>query len=429
MSIINQLSNSVGAIRDGLQLLSLETPDRILQILDTRARYQSGVAGEGFSFTHLRDTPQVTYYTGADRTQESENDPKTTRIIVPWANMSAPVQFLGTDLHKTVGLTTTDLLEDAGELNRMREDDSLVFIDFVRQQVEATAFSLQQARVNTLWGKDAGINSVSADRLPISLPDIFDETTGLYGESVDALGDFEPSHVWAEDYAFGYSTKKLMTPRIWNFEWEQGGGTLKDGDKVASGATAGQARGILTSTGELDNNAFQDLQQLITAYSQVVQGMKIGICNNTTFNALAIGFRGDQYPEIRLDKWDYTVKCVQIDSVYFISDPSKSATDTTIDIIHIGANGTNQATVFPFYWNPRRTVRSELERRISMRMKDIPDGLSFGARREIPWYMDMFSRFEGLNDAVGTRLRLMMMLICTEPWMQCQIRNIAARSA
>lgn len=444
MSIISDLSNHVDVIREGLTTLSLDVPDRLLQILDTRARYKTGVAGAGFSFTHLRNSPDVTYYTGADRDESSENDPTTTQIIATWCDAMVPMQFVGTDLQQTLGMTTAEMTRDGYGLGDMSSNDRLMFMNFVESQAEVTAYSIQAARVNSLWGKSAGIAMTDENRLPVSLPDIFDQDTGLYGEDRNVLGGFERQHPWHGDGAFGSSRDALMVPRLWDFAYENGyngenvtvaGRTATrvrqlpaDGSSTPRGVlSADEARGILNPDGTLDENAFHDLQRLITEFSQIVPGTKVAICNNETFSALAIGFRGDNQPMINLDKWEYTIKCVQIDSCYFISDPQKSVDSTTIEIYHIGSNGGNQGSIFPFYWDPGANVRETMMSKVDAKLRDVPDGLTFGPRRRIPLRMDPFTRFEGMADAVGARMRLSYMIIVMQPWMQCQLTGIAAR--
>lgn len=440
--ILNQLSQYVNNMREGLTTLTLDVPDRLLTILETRSRYKTGVATPGYDWTHLRNSPDLMFYTGGDRDQSSENDPEVRTIMETWKDAMLPMQFLGTDLQQTVGIRAAKLTEEGYMLRNMADNDRSVLLDFIGTQMELTAYSLQAGRVNSLWGRSNGIQMTNRDRLPLSIPQLFDQESGLYGEAPGVLGGFERQHIWHGDGAFGSSADDLMLPRLWDFAYERGyngtthavagrTATALEQQPAAGGTTRtalnGEARGILLADGTLDENTFQDLHQVVTQYSQVVPGRKIAICNNETFSALAIGFRGDNQPTVNLDKWSYGIRCVQIDDVYFISDPNKSPDSTTIEIYDIGSEGGSRGTLFPFYWDSGASVRRAMQAKVDSKLRDVPDGLTFGPRRRIPIDVDPFTRFEGMADAVGTRLRLSYMIICTHPERQFQIINIAAR--
>ena len=421
MSIVNDLNNHVGEIRTGLRKDSLKTPDRLLQILDSHAKYQTGAATEGYSFSHLRRTPKVTFYRGADRYEAAEADPTTTRLIVPWANVMCPIEFLGTDLEETVGMTADDMTDDGYSLAGMREDQQEVFMDFVKGRVTATAAAMQNGRVNVLWGNDANIQYVSADRLPTSIPEIFDPETGLYGEDKDALGTFEKGHPWADNYAFGRSENFLMTPRVWDLAKDDGG---------SADAAAGTAMGTTAVDISLDEN-FESLYHCISQYSQIVPGTKVAICDNAVFTKLALryakaeGSMANKFPTlVGTDRWQLTVRSVLIEDTYFISEPYKTASDNSIFVIHVGDRGANEGTLFPFYWEKEMSISELMRSEQEMMLRDIPDGLTWGPRRDVPFYMDKFTRFAGNADAVGSHERLKWMLVCTEPWCQLLINNV-----
>ena len=112
------------------------------------------------------------------------------------------------------------------------------------------------------------------------------------------------------------------------------------------------------------------------------------------------------------------MRSVLIEDTYFISDPYMTD-DNAIYVLHIGESDAS-GTVFPFYWDPNSSISELMRREQDMALRDIPDGLTFGSRRDIPFYMDKFERFAGRADAVGAWERLKWMLVCTEPW--CQLR-------
>lgn len=273
MSIINQLTNHVDTIREPLSKDSLVTPDRVLQILDTRAKYQTGVATGGFNLSYLRDTPDVLFYRGTDPLEASEADPQTTAIIVPWNNMMAPIQFSGTDLEETLGVRTSQMLSENYNIREMG-DQVYVFTDFIMSRASGTAVSIQTARVQSLWGGTAKIQQVDQDRMPTTLPEIFDENTGLYGEPKDALGKFEAGHPWAGDNKFGLSEDFKMVPRVWN---------VRESDGTAGTTTNGKLD-------REDDNSFQSFYDACAQYSAVVPGTKIGICSNSVFTQLALRY-------------------------------------------------------------------------------------------------------------------------------------------
>ena len=439
--ITNELTNHADWIRNQLSRQSLAVPDRLLGILDTRARYKTGVAGTGFSLNYLADTPNVLFYRGADRLEAQENEPSTTQIIVPWTNMMVPVQFTGTELEETRGLRADVLTDENFSLRDMGTDDRLIFLDWIMSRTAATASALQTARVQTLWGKEAKIaNPGAVDRQPINVKDIFDDTTGLYGEPISALGKFEAGHPWAEDYAFGASKAYKMSPRVFYFN-----DVTADGASANKGSTdAAEAGAALSLRAESQNHTnpanniergedlsparkFQRLYEIVSELSQVVQGTKLAICDNSLFTSIAFEFKdSDKFPMlVGTDQWSYTIRSVQIEDTYFISDPNKPQSDNSIDIYPIGeADGTGY--IFPFYWESGMSVSESMQRQNDYMLRDVPDGMTFGSRRDIPFYIDKFTRFPGMADAIGTNERLKWMLVVTEPWAMCQIRKITA---
>ena len=183
MSITNELTNHVDTIRRGLLTLSLRSSDRILQILDTRARY-TDAPGSGYSFTHLRDVPKALFYRGTDRYEAAESNPKTTQLVIPWTNLMVPIQFSGTDLEEMLSIKANKLLSDNYSMQDMGADKRNMFLNLMEDHVTAAAAGIQSSRISCLWGRSEGLYLVDPSRLPISLKDIFDETTGLYGKDV-----------------------------------------------------------------------------------------------------------------------------------------------------------------------------------------------------------------------------------------------------
>lgn len=426
MSILNQLSNHVRTIQAPLSKMSLRTSDRVLQILDTRAKYQTGVATPGYSLDYLRETPEVVFYRGTDRLEAQEADPQITRIVVPWVNMMAPLQFSGTDLEETVGLRSDQMTDDNYSLAEVNNDSVYMFSNFIMTRAAGTASAVQQARVSALWGQDAKIASVDSDRLPTTLPEIFDPSTGLYDEPVDALGEFEEGHVWAatdkttKATRFGESLAYKMTPRVWDVTRDNGVGT------AVAGRTQGTA--LLGNDAAGRDARFQSLFAALSRYSQIVPGRKLAICSYRRFEELGLrwskqGSGGQQpymYPTVTGATWSLQVRSVQIEDTFFISDPYMME-DDAIYVLHLG-EGDSGGTVFPFYWDPTSSIPELMRREQEMALREIPDGLTFGTRRDIPFYMDKFERFAGRADAVGAWERLKWMLVCTEPW--CQLRLI-----
>ena len=411
MSIINELTNHVDTIREPLSKDSLVTPDRVLQILDTRAKYQTGVATGGFNLSYLRETPEVIFYRGTDRLEASEADPKTTAIIVPWTNMMAPIQFSGTDLEETLGIRSAQMLREDYSIRDMGEQ-RYVFTDFIMSRAAGTAASIQTARVQALWGGTAKIQQVDADRLPTTLPEIFDPDTGLYGEPKDALGRFEDGHPWSGTDKFGLSEDFKMVPRVWN---------VREADGTAGTTTNGKLD-------REDDNSFQSFYDACAQYSAVVPGTKIGICNNATFTQLALRYSetGNAYkfPTIvGTDQWRLQVRSVLIEDIYFIYDPYMPK-DDEIWVLHIGDQNAGNGTVFPFYWDPSATIPELLRREQEMALRDIPDGMVWGMRRDIPFYIDDFERFAGRADAIGAWERLKWMLVAREPWCNMVLRGL-----
>ena len=181
---------------------------------------------------------------------------------------------------------------------------------------------------------------------------------------------------------------------------------------------------------EQDEN-FDKLVEIVNRYSEVVPGTKVAICDTQVFSRLSTYFKdSDKFPLlVGNDKWSFTINCVVIQDVYFMSDPNKPISENSIDVLHIGdlgASGMEAGTIYPFYWRSGDSVRQNMQTKVNEMLSKPPGGMEFGPRREIPIDMDDFERFAGMADAVGSHLRLKYMLICTEPWCQLQIRQIAA---
>ena len=438
MSIVNDLNNHVDVLRHPLRTMSLRTPDRILSALLTRTRFKTGVAGAGYSLTYLRNSPSVVFYRGMDTYEATDTDPRTTQIIASWSNVMAPVNFAGTELEETLGLRSQRLTRVDYGLGQMSDESRLVFLNYISTGFKATAAGLMTALTMAWHGRSEKIASgMFEDRMPMSRKQLFDDSTGLYGQSRDALGEFESGHPWArtgEDTEataaggatrFGRSLPYKMVPRRWDFSNGDGRSTAL-GTRFAS-LVSGRAT-LGGGTPAENDVAFHQLYGVLSEYNMVVPGTKLAVMSNQAFQSIAHRFIDSQkYPLLMgTDKWQYSVTCFKIEDVYVMADPNKLEDEASIEVYHIGDVGAENGTIFPFMWNPDVTVRESIERENDYMLMDVPAGMDFGAQRDIPFYMDDFAAFEGNADAIGTHQRLKYMMICTEPWCQLVIDNVVA---
>ena len=429
MSFINNISNHAREIEGSIQKADLGTPNVSQAVLDTRARYQTGPATPGFSFTTLQNRPDAFFYRGMDRRAADDFDPGTTRIIVPWCNMSVPIAFPGTELEELRGLSADQLTDEDFTLEAMSLDDRNIFLDYIGDGVTIAASSAQNARIQALWGKREGILPASFDRFPMSIPQLFDDRTGLYGESVEALGKFERGHPWSEtDTAstlftgenatrFGASRAWKMAPRVYYFNDKDGG----DDPTANTGSVS-----ITDKTLYPDGEGFHKLYMILAEFSQIVPGKKLALCTAEQFGKLMFHFEGSsKFPLVvaGTERWEYRYDCVRLGQVYCVMEPQKAPDEDTIEVLTIGDN-VRTSTIFPFYWVKRRNMSDMYNRENDYMNMEVPIGMDFGARRDVTFYLDKFHRFDENEDAVGSHQRLKYMNVCTAPWAQLQIRGI-----
>lgn len=104
----------------------IDVPDYLCGILDSYARYKTGgPMGLGVSIPVLTRRAPARYYRGLDEAQSLDKNDEVDRHFAYYSDMSVPVVMVGTDLQRTTGMTTAQLVRQDYSLGHMNESDRL----------------------------------------------------------------------------------------------------------------------------------------------------------------------------------------------------------------------------------------------------------------------------------------------------------------
>ena len=83
------------------------------------------------------------YYRGLDESQALEKNDEVDRHFAYYSDMSVPVVMVGTDLQRTTGMTTAQLVRQDYSLGHMNETDRLMLLNQFNTAYETGAAGAQ----------------------------------------------------------------------------------------------------------------------------------------------------------------------------------------------------------------------------------------------------------------------------------------------
>lgn len=411
MSIQNNLTNCADLVRHGLMTRSHKTVDTTWNILTTRMRYVTGRAEGGFHFAELSGTPGTIFFDGHQEMRSTDADPQTTAVIAPWKNNATPIQLVGTELQKMVGMTSKRLTDGNQSMGDLSLEQQGRVIDWLLANAVSSFSQFQRQRIQALWGRREGMLPTDPQNFPVSLPEVFDTSgsTYLYGESQTVMGEFEEGHIWERE-TFGASSKNKFSPRVWDWRTKW------------SSADAGGSKGTGDArTFGVGNTADEDLEELLyilEKYTAVCPGQKVAICSHGFMAKLSFMFKdSDKFPALMGERgWEFRINTVRLGEVLFVADPNKPESDDSIYVLDLGNPGADDSAIFPVYWIPDVDASESMETIEAYMNQPTRDGMIFGQMRPAPWWITEFEQIAGYVDTIAAQLREMYLLAVPEPW-------------
>ena len=392
--IINELANHVESIMLGLRAEYVRQPDRACQALDSFARYKmGGAAGLGISITQLVEHGEARFYRGLDIAPAVQDNSETRQHFANWADMKMPVVLDGTAIEQACGLTTGQLMMQDRSLGHSEKKDQLAFLNLIQTKYLAAATGAQSKKVTALWGNL--VNEENPSRAYENLDDLFNEDGVWHGLQPSDLGSYPESHVWGREPLSNVGT---------------------DAEKKL------RHRPIIVEVTTID---FDNINEVTMAMSLVVPGNFLAFMHYKEFVELAkvVLDKNDKVPLVTGSQyWNYDIQCVRINNFKIIPDPNM--TEGQFRALHVGDNGMENGTFFPFYWDPMVNEVDEFAMLADKQIvSDMPAGMDFGYGRQLPWYGQEWNRSQTRENAIDTSIYLKSLYVCTERGFQLEMRK------
>ena len=414
--IINQIANHVREIMLALRTEYIDVPDYLCGILDSYARYKTGgVMGLGVSIPVLTRRAPARYYRGLDEAQSLEKNDEVDRHFAYYSDMSVPVVMVGTDLQRTTGMTTAQLVRQDYSLGHMNESDRLMLLNQFNTAYETGAAGAQARKVGGLHGDYLTLDSDEIQRAPESLNDLFDPNGRWHGVDPSELGSWDNDHVWGRDpvgnHANNTGNKKYRhCPQVYSVTE-----TADTGDVAVYKSGA---KGLI-----------RFLDKKLREYNMVVKRKKLGYMWADGFSEVVgeILNKNLNVPQLTMGGygWQYDIDCVKIAGTTIIADPN--APEGALRVLEVGDPGMDNGTVFPFYWDPLTSPIEEIRMKAKAKSDriDRPKGMDFGYMRETPYFGDEWYRDTRYEDAVASKIRLASIpIVCTVRGHQLEINGL-----
>ena len=412
--ILNQLTNHVREIILALRKEYVEVPDYIAQILDSYSRYQYGVAGHSVSIPAILNRGRARYYNGLDKAEDVEQNTLVERHFAHWKHLAIDVVAVGTQLKQTVGITTTQMVQQNYSLGHMNRENMYMLLNLLKSEYITAAAGLQGKKVTGLHGHYETLNENEAQRQPENLDDLFDENGSFHGIEPSALGEWDNDHTWGRRPLSNVGTDKERKyrhrPVTRDITKEQDGTTARTGDDIKP--------------------TIKNLEPLLRRYGMVVKGPKLGYMWDEGFSHLALDAldKNLNLPQLILGGagYEYDMDCVKIAGTTIISDPNAKVGE--LRIMHVGNPGLEDGTVFPLYYDPLAQPADFIAKEAAMLSanRGRPKGMSFGRPREVPYQGTEWVRSTQHEDAIISRLLLdFIPVLCTLRGWQMKIFGLS----
>lgn len=394
----------------------IDVPDYLCGILDSYARYKTGgVMGLGVSIPVLTRRAPARYYRGLDEAQSLEKNDEVDRHFAYYSDMSVPVVMVGTDLQRTTGMTTAQLVRQDYSLGHMNETDRLMLLNQFNTAYETGAAGAQARKVGGLHGDYLTLDSDEIQRAPESLNDLFDPNGRWHGVDPAELGSWDNDHVWGRDPVGNHGNntgnkKYRHCPQVYSVTETANTGDValyKDGGK-----------GLI-----------KFLDKKLREYNMVVKRKKLAYMWADGFSEVVgeILNKNLNVPQLTMGGygWQYDIDCVKIAGTTIIADPN--APEGALRVLEVGDSGMDNGTVFPFYWDPLTSPIEEIRMKAKAKSDriDRPKGMDFGYMRETPYFGDEWYRDTRYEDAVASKIRLASIpIVCTVRGHQLEINGL-----
>lgn len=394
----------------------IDVPDYLCGILDSYARYKTGgVMGLGVSIPVLTRRAPARYYRGLDEAQSLEKNDEVDRHFAYYSDMSVPVVMVGTDLQRTTGMTTAQLVRQDYSLGHMNETDRLMLLNQFNTAYETGAAGAQARKVGGLHGDYLTLDSDEIQRAPESLNDLFDPNGRWHGVDPAELGSWDNDHVWGRDPVGNHGNntgnkKYRHCPQVYSVTETANTGDValyKDGGK-----------GLI-----------KFLDKKLREYNMVVKRKKLAYMWADGFSEVVgeILNKNLNVPQLTMGGygWQYDIDCVKIAGTTIIADPN--APEGALRVLEVGDPGMDNGTVFPFYWDPLTSPIEEIRMKAKAKSDriDRPKGMDFGYMRETPYFGDEWYRDTRYEDAVASKIRLASIpIVCTVRGHQLEINGL-----
>lgn len=368
----------------------VRTYSAMANTLMSMARFKMGEAGEGIAITDAIDNPTGRFYKGFDGGGQRQDVPIHRRHFEEWANYQVPVTIAGTFLENNFGMTTRSLLQGNRSLSSFPRGIVDKTINYVGSRTYAAHRAGLGDCVRAMWGNL--LASDTFDRMPVSLPTIFDETATLHGLGPAGLGVFKSGQdTWGAS-APGQASLNVHVPRVFD-----NSGTPRTIAKDILQAAQDQMAGKITS------------------------GWWLGPTHPPLFTTLKTEFDAQIQVPMGVPQFVHRIGGVVLNrAIYF---PDANAPTTRINHLHIGEDADDpEAGAFYCFWVPpeQEGLFEELEEQLAID----PNLTQFGGMPRIPYYSQEWSRDPDAADAISTALQKKYQLISTYRWKHFSVRDL-----
>lgn len=354
--------------------------------------FKRGPARDGIRITQLIDQNNTRFYRDYDAATREATD-KHVAHFEAWSNLQGDRILAGTRLEEVIGKTSKQVMR-ADSLRSLDAWLRDAIIDIVGAESDGAVAAMSNTYSRTLTGNT--LPSDNIDRMPITLDDVFDETSGLHGLGITGLGTWPTGHPWQRNPVNTDGSTNIHIPQIFH-----NSGTPRTISKsVLSGPIIqmmAQVRGFWLCG--LDPSLYETLSSEFDAQFDFVMG-------------------------IGLMEW--TVRAVRIQNVYFF--PDADATTTSARCIHIGNPQNGQdGSFYPLMWIPDEVanigpVQAGAFAAGGNRIPTVRLGRPF----QLPIYAQEWTRDGTSADAISSSLQIKYCFLCVQRWKQFEIRDLQA---
>ena len=401
MAITDEMTNMVNPhLLGGLQTQHLMSPTPTCNILSGFLRKKMGAAGNGAKITDLIEQGDGRFYRGLDTAENRRSNEGTVAHFEEWSNLQEDIVLAGTQLQEVLGMNTADVVKADTSLSNFPESDRLTMINLAAMRSEQAAISGIADVDRAFWGEY--LPNDARNRMPLTIDQVFDETSPLHGIGPKDLGEWEAGkQVWANDPPNTDNDKNRHIPQIFH--------------------NSGTNR---TLTWDL-------LIEPNILMSANVAGSWIAPVHPELFNKLASDVtssglisQNDRVPMYTGNRWQYRVDSFKFYNSYYYVE--QRAPKNSIRHIHVGQNNGQGGSFFPLAWVAKQDNVDITSLITAPDPTPNIQGLPMGTGSSTwPWFTQEWVRSERYANAIYCELELKYMWLCLYRWKQFEIRDLS----